>query len=372
MELQAKKKSFWGTFKNAYLRQKNLKKFWIKLDKTNLPKELIETFNLYLKSESYNWSSKFWRHLIMLHMDLIASDKYKNYENIMALSYFTWTEIDENLVKDFCSNMQNKKINLNVNLFKKQNNLNYLGSINHNLILLLMYENIKSKKIFKYLDRLKKPKNRSSVDEHSLSIDGLEVSQDDLNSLMEYEKIEILLDKLETNKNKFLEIGVGSGRTAKTILSINDKAKYVIADLPPAINVSLRNLKVSFPDKKIAKAFEINDQQDLNSAFEKNDVLFVFPHQIKLFQKKTFDLSIAINCLHEMDKKTIKNYMLNFEKISKSIYIKVWETAGLPYSFFQYYSVHKKEDYFINDHWKEHFKERCTYPSKFFELGYEF
>jgi len=175
-----------------------------------------------------------------------------------------------------------------------------------------------------------------------------------------------------TNKNKFLEIGVGSGRTAKTILSINDKAKYVIADLPPAINVSLRNLKVSFPDKKIAKAFEINDQQDLNSAFEKNDVLFVFPHQIKLFQKKTFDLSIAINCLHEMDKKTIKNYMLNFEKISKSIYIKVWETAGLPYSFFQYYSVHKKEDYFINDHWKEHFKERCTYPSKFFELGYEF
>ena len=46
MELQAKKKSFWSTFKNAYLRQKNLKKFWMKLDKTNLPEELIKTFNL--------------------------------------------------------------------------------------------------------------------------------------------------------------------------------------------------------------------------------------------------------------------------------------------------------------------------------------
>ena len=59
MKLQAKKKSLWSTFKNAYLRQKNLKKFWNKLDKTNLPKELIETFNLNLNSDSYNWSSKF-------------------------------------------------------------------------------------------------------------------------------------------------------------------------------------------------------------------------------------------------------------------------------------------------------------------------
>jgi hypothetical protein len=34
-------------------------------------------------------------------MDLIASGKYKNYENIMALSYFALTEIDENLISDF-------------------------------------------------------------------------------------------------------------------------------------------------------------------------------------------------------------------------------------------------------------------------------
>ena len=371
MELQAKKKSFWGTFKNAYLRQKNLKKFWIKLDKTNLQKELIETFNLYLKSESYNWSSKFWRHLIMLHMDLIASGKYKNYENIMALSYFTWTEIDEKLIRDFCKNAQYNKINLNINLFKKQSNLNYSASINHNLILLLLYENIKDKQVFKYLNQINKLKNNNLI-EHSLSIDNLEISQDNLNSLMEYEKIEKLIDKLSAKKNRFLEVGAGSGRTAKVVLSVNDDAKYVIADIPPAVNVSLNNLRASFPNKKITKAFEINDPKHLNDTLEKNDVLFVFPHQIKFFSKKTFDLSIAIDCLHEMDRMTIKKYMINFENVSKLIYFKVWETAGLPYAFFQYYSVHRKEDYFIKDHWKEHFKERCAYPSKFFELGYEF
>ena len=29
-------KSFWSTFKNAYLRNRNFKKFWHQLDKTNL------------------------------------------------------------------------------------------------------------------------------------------------------------------------------------------------------------------------------------------------------------------------------------------------------------------------------------------------
>jgi len=368
MKLQAKKKSLWSTFKNAYLRQRDLKRFWEKLDKKNLPKELIETFNLYLNSPSYNWSSKFWHHVIMLHLDLIASGKYKNYETIMAKHYFTWTEINEDLIKNSCQEVQNNKIDLKVNLFKKQDNLNWSDSINHNLILLLLYENIKSRKVYKYLNKIKK--NHSMI-ENSLNIDGLEITQDNLNSLYEYEKIEGLLNKIEGTKKIFLEVGAGAGRTATVILSVNDNAKYVIADLPPAINVSFKNITASFPNKKIKKCFDL-DEKDLNSALEENDILFIFPHQIKLFPKKTFDISVAIDCLHEMDKRIIKDYMNNFERVSRFLYFKVWEYAGLPYSFYQHYSVHEKKDYFIKDYWKEHFKERCTYPSKYFELGYEF
>ena len=175
----------------------------------------------------------------------------------------------------------------------------------------------------------------------------------------------------EEKNKRFLEVGAGAGRTANVILSIHDNAKYVIADLPPAINVSFNNLKAFFPNKKIVKGFELN-QEDLNVAFEKNDILFIFPHQIKFFPKKMFDISIAVDCLHEMEKRIVKEYMLNFEKVSKLVYFKVWEHAGLAYSFYQQYSVHKKEDYFIKESWKEHFKERCIYPAKFFHLGYEF
>ena len=116
----------------------------------------------------------------MLHLNLIASGKYKNYENIMSRLYFTWVEIDEDLIDHSCQEIQNKEINLKVNLFKKQDNLNWTGSINHNLILLLLYENIKSKEVFKYINKIKRS---SSIVENSLNIDGLEISQDNLNSL---------------------------------------------------------------------------------------------------------------------------------------------------------------------------------------------
>ena len=70
--------------------------------------------------------------------------------------------------------------------------------------------------------------------------------------------------------------------------------------------------------------------------------------------------------------KIINQYMINFEKVSKLLYFKVWENAGLPYSFYKHYSVHNKKDYFIKESWEELFKERCLYPSKYFHLAYKF
>ena len=64
--------------------------------------------------------------------------------------------------------------------------------------------------------------------------------------------------------------------------------------------------------------------------------------------------------------------MKNFENLSNFLYFKAWENSGLPYSFYKYYSVHKKSDYAIKESWKEHFKDRCIVPSNAFELGYEF
>ena len=372
MKLQSKKQSFWSTFKKAYLKPKNLKKFWYNLEKRNLSKDLIETFNLYLNSESYAWSAKMWRHSIINHLELLSKPNNNNSGWLISKEYFYFDHFNDLSLANLFNEIQNKKINLNLNLYKKQNNLSITESIHYNLVLLLLYESVKSRDINKYLNQLAKLESKSIIKKPSLIINDVEIVQDDLNSLLEFEQIEKLLKNINAKNNKILEVGAGSGRTAKAIMSIFDNTKYVIADIPPAINLCMDNLKKYFPHKSIAKGFNLNNQIDLNTALEKNDILFIFPHQIKLFEKKTFDISLAIDCLHEMEKKVIKIYMSMFEDVSKLLYFKIWEYSGLNYSFFEHHSVHNKSDYSIKNSWKEHLKKKCLYPSNFFELGYEF
>ena len=372
VELQSKKQSLWSTFKKAYLRSKNLKKIWKNLDKSNLSKDLVKTFDLYLNSESYNWSSKMWRHSITNHINALSDKPNKDTNWMIAQEYFYFKHFDDSIIENIYKQIDNNKINFGPGLFKKQKNLSHTDSIHHNLILLLLYEVLKKRNVFRYLSKLSELEVMSIINKPYLDIDNKKIVQDDLNSLLEYEEIEKLLNLLKVKNNKFLEIGAGSGRTAKTILSIKNNIKYVIADIPPAINISYENLKKIFPRKKISFAFEINDKKNLQNELEKNDVLFIFPHQLKLFKEKTFDIVLAIDCLHEMEKKIIKIYMSIFQQISNMIYFKVWEHSGLNYSFYEEHSVHNKNDYSINSNWKELLNKRCIYPSKYFELGYQF
>ena len=368
----SKEKSSWSTFRNAYFRNRNLKSFWKKLNKEKIPSDFVSTMNSFVNSQSYNWSSKFWRHWTINHLKIINSKELNDFENIISQEYFTFTYLNELIIKDACENIKKKILNVKTNLFKKQDDFTFVESINHNLIILLLLENIKEKDVFKYFKKIHERKKNNKNNKPFLTIDNLDITQDDLNSLFEYEQIEKLIQKTKKEKNTFIEIGAGSGRTAATFLSINENAKYVIADIPPAINISLKNIKSLFPEKKIKHCFEINDSQKLLDELKLNDVLFIFPHQIELFPKKTFDLAIAIDCLHEMEKNIVQKYMNSFENVSKGLYFKVWENADLPYSFYKKYSVHNKEDYFIKNNWKELLKERCLFPSNFYHMGYQF
>ena len=363
-------RSVWSTFKNAYLRRRNFKKFWHNLDKSNLSNELIKITNIFVESESYIWTSKFWRHLIINHYKHISNMPASEdpLDVIATTDYAGLTFMDEYSLQKSCENI-NEKIQLNLNLFKKHRDFSLTKSIHYNLVLLIMYENIKSKKIFNNYSKIEKKLYQKYSPE--MEIDDKIITQHMLISLLEYEKIITLTNKTQGSLN-VLELGAGYGRTANMVLSLSENAKYVIADLAPAIYFSKKNLKNIFPNKKIASAFEINNKNEMMKAYTNNDILFIFPHQIDLFEKKTFDISVSIGCLNEMEKNQIKRYMQSFEKLSNFLYIKAWENSGLPYSFFKYHSVHKKTDYSIKEGWKEHFKDRCAVPSNVFELGYEF
>jgi putative sugar O-methyltransferase len=372
MNSQARKKSWWSTFKNSHIKSHNLKKFYEKLDKKNISDELNQTLNFFVNSESYNWSSKFWRRLVINHLKLISEKSFKNSEDILGKEYFTFTHFNDALIKDACKIVENNMINLKVNIFKKQKNFSYEESINHNILIFLLYENIKDRDVFKKFEKIQKLRKDFHQEKPSININQNNLSQDDLNSLFEFEKIENLLEKIPNKKGNFIEIGSGAGRTTQTILSLKEKIKYVIADIPPAINLSYKNIKNLFPEKKVSYGFEIENEKDFLEIYEKKDVIYILPHQIKFLPKNFFDISIAIDCLHEMEEKIVERYVSNFEKISLSFYFKVWEYAGLPNSFYKYYSAHNKNDYFIKESWNEVFKEKCIFPSNYYQFGYKF
>ncbi len=372
MKIQSKKSSWWATFKNSYLKIHNLKNFYNKLDKTNLNPELRESMNFFVSSESYEWSSKFWRKMVIDQLRLISLKGFENSKEILDRNYFIWTYIKENQIENALKLVEKNRINLKINIFKKYKNFSHEESLCHNIILLLLYENLKKRPVFKNLEKICKRNENFFKDRPSLLLDSMNVSQDNINSLFEYEKIDNILNTLKNNKKNFLEIGAGSGRTCQTIMSIKEDIKYIIADIPPALNVAYTNIKEMFPEKKISFGQDISSEKEFIKIYTENDLIFIFPHHIKFIPDKFIDISIAVNCLHEMEKKIVKRYMEYFEKKTYSLYFKVWENAGLPNSYYKYYSVHNKKDYFINDKWTEVLKEECIFPSNFYQLGYIF
>ncbi len=373
-----KRKSFWSTFKNAYLKRKNLRKFWQNFNKKNIPSELAGITELFINSDSYYWTSKFWRHNIINHYNYIGNlDKNIDpLHTILRTDYSGLTFLDEFSI--------DKKLKDRKSLSEFKNNyllkypeiiqtchegLSSEKSIDHNIALINFYEQLKTKSFLqRYPDINKELYKRYNP---CIEIEKILLSQHLLISFNEYQKIKKLLGV--TNKTlNFLELGAGYGRTANMILSLEHNCKYVIADLPASVYFSLKNLREIFKNKKIFAAFEINNQANMQKAFNDNDILFIFPHQLNLFEDKNFDISISIGNLCEMEKSQIKQYMRIFEKKSKYLYFKVWEISGLPYSFYQYYSVHNNKDYEIKKEWIEHFKNRCLLPKNQFDLGYEF
>ncbi len=365
-----KSKSFWSTFKNAYLRQKNLKKFWLNLDKKNLSPEVVKITNLFMNSESYNWTSKFWRHCLINHYNHMAniSKGVDPLDAILKSDYSGFSFLDEFSISESLKKNYGK-LNLEVDLLKKHKDLSSSQSLQYNMVLLVLYEHMRHQEIFKNYDKVRTEIYKKY--NPYLNIENKIVTQQSLISLLEYEKIFSLVKDVK-EPLKILELGAGYGRTANVILSLKPNTKYVIADLAPSVYFSKKTLSDTFKDKKIKSGFEITNQKEMIKMFNENDILFIFPHQLKFFEKKTFDISLSIGNLCEMERKQIKNYMQIYENISNFLYFKVWEISGLPYSFNQYYSVHNKKDYEIKDSWIEHFKERCVMPTNQFELGYEF
>ncbi len=369
-------KSVWSRFKNAYLKDSDLKKFWKKISKENFDNELINLIDNYINSKSYNFSSKFWNILNIRHINQIKELGIENFATTVAMSYFTFIVYDDKKIEKLMNYLNSNEINSNIysfDIYKKQINIDITHSINHNILLNLLYAYTKHTKLDKYLPILEK--NNFLIDKvPNIKINNNLLTQDKLNSIIEFESIEKFLRTQNFSDLNILEIGAGSGRTTETLISLlseNKNVKYVIVDIPPALYINYLRMKNNYKDKNIYVCYNINNESDLEKIFEKNDIILMLPHHLDYFKKKIFDITIAIDCLHEMDKKIIKYYMDRIDIVSKNLYFKVWNETYLAYSFNNHLQAQDKKSYFIKDNWDLVSQENCIFPSNYIETIYK-
>ena len=120
------------------------------------------------------------------------------------------------------------------------------------------------------------------------------------------------------------------------ILKFNDlghKVSYM-----PVIEIQgIGYEKVNFKDYKALIFTSANSLKFLNTKeIDKNDIIYIFPHQLKFLRENYFDLSIMIGIINETEPKTLMNYMHYVNKISRNLYMKVFKYSGLPFSFYNF------------------------------------
>ncbi len=345
----------------------NFDNFWKTIDKKKLPDDLCEIIDKFLLSKSKNFISGWWKYNNIKDLKELSNKGIQNYGEIF-FHYYTWYNWSNEEIESLLINLEHKLINFDVSIFKKHSGLTYDDSFKLNILLLSLYVLLKEKKEFTFLDNLK---DESFCDNSHpfIEIENKKITHDKINSLLELSQMSQL--NLIKDYSNFLEIGPGSGRLADTILSIFNNTKYVICDVPLALYVSYFRLKKRFKNKKIFLAIDLENESQLKDALEVNDIVFIFPHQIKYINTRFFDLTLSISALHEMEKDVIKFYMENIDRISKNLYFTVWKETLIPFSLKGTKLSADNKDYFIKNSWVEISNKENFFPDNIVQKAFK-
>ena len=354
---------------------KKFDKYWRQIENSeNIDDTLRHLTNVFINSKSYKLVSNYWHILNISDYKSLYMSGMKKYGSTIARNYYTFTRIyHDEWYNETINNLKDNPFKIDSSeVFKKQDGFSLEESINYNYLCYLLFYTLKKTDNFQDLNKLR-DKAYLEFNDPFIKIENFNVTTDKIASLLDYRKISKAFDIKRFNK--LLEIGAGSGRTCEAILSLEKNLKYIICDIPPAAYVSYTRLKLAFPNKKISLLIDVNDKSRLEKKIENSDIAFIFPHQLEILSKKTFDLVLAIDCMHEMDKSTINYYFNLINNISTNFYFSIWSKTDVPYSK----NIFKKKntldfnagDYKIPNNWKSIFKERMDFPSSMLALGFK-
>lgn len=342
-------------------RRTDFQYFWKRFDKSSIPSELREMVAAFVESPDFPKISRYWHYLNANNLEMIAKSGSENYRKDVSLNYYTWTDFSEELAGGLFQAAAQSPNSTYSKLFRQQPGMELVPSVKHNILLVALHAAVMARPI---AHRIGEVREQVSDSTPHLRIGDIRITQDRLNSLLEFERISLLGDF--SGWRTVLEIGAGNGRTAACLMSLVPGLKYVIADIPPALFLSLGNLRGLFPERRVAVGFKATDREQLAALIRDNDLIFIFPNQIRLMGDKSVDLFLAVDCLHEMTRTTIDDYFSQIDRLALNFYMKVWNRTRVPFDLHHL----TRDDYPARQHWEKIFDVACVFPSNFSEMGY--
>jgi putative sugar O-methyltransferase len=197
-------------------------------------------------------------------------------------------------------------------------------------------------------------------------VEGKVVTLDKLSAILEFQNVEefILRDSV------CLEIGAGSGRTAEAILTLIPGVHYIIADLPPASYIAMLRLKKAFPNLRILYVESRTEIEKIHANPGTWDVIFCLPSMLQYLPRKFIDMTIAIDCLHEMSNSSRSYFSKLINEKSKYYYVKINQETLIPLDNILLQSL-DFESYYFNKNWKALTKKEAIFPSNYSEFLFE-
>jgi putative sugar O-methyltransferase len=201
----------------------------------------------------------------------------------------------------------------------------------------------------------------------ALYLRGRRISQDLGNAVLEFQSIARSGIDLSSTRT-ILELGAGYGRTAYVFQRLLPTARYIIADIPPALYLSQRYLSNQFSDRPILQYRPFTAFSEIETEFERARLCFLLPHQVELLPSKSVDLFINISSFHEMRPEQLRYYFHQVDRLAGGyVYLKQWKRTTIPFDEITL----EQKDYPIPASWKPVFARECAVQTRFFEALYQ-